>query len=406
MTTPSAITEIGAKLGAHREQVESWLATEFAKQTVPFYVSVDLRVSTQKIAPVDANLFPGGFNNLAPDCHAGAAEAARKILQAQWPQVTKIAIAVERLTRNPYYATHLQVLQEILHAAGVEVKLAFLDGEPATLTSAGGDVAVGVLERRGETVALANWQPDLVLLNHDQTSGVPAVLAGSTTPVTPPLEAGWSTRRKSAHFFQYERVVSRFARAINFDAWLLQAYFNVCNRVDVSQSIGLGCLELAVAETLADITDNYARVGSSDKPFVALKADAGTYGMGVVMLEDAAATQHLNRKQRKNLSVIKDGASVRDILIQEGVASSQQINGLVAEPVYYMIGTQVVGGFWRLNDSHGPRDNLNAKGMSFAPINAGDISAELAYAHEVVARLALLATARELAGDLASQTSN
>lgn len=401
----SAVTELGAELVAKREQIEQWLAAELAKQTVPFYCSVDLRVSDHKIAPVDANLFPGGFNNLAPVDHASAVAAVKAVLADQWPAVNKVALLVEHQTRNPYYAEHLTVLRDLLVAGGAEVRVAFLDGDPARLQGHTNSIDVSLVERTGDDLKIDGWQPDLVLLNHDQTGGVPAILEGVSTIIVPPLEAGWSKRRKSAHFFQYERVAHRFARAFNLDAWLLQAYFNVCNRVDVSKSIGLGCLSRAVAETIHDIHDNYARVGCTDQPFVALKADAGTYGMGVVMLEDAAAASKLNRRQRQNLSVIKDGASVRDILIQEGVPSSLQINNLVAEPVIYMVGTAIVGGFWRLNETHGPRANLNSRGMVFAPLQPDEQPSEVFYAQQVVARLALLATARELAGDLA-QTAN
>lgn len=397
----NTVNELCANLDGRRDAVEEWLVAEFAKQRVPFCCSVDLRVSDHKIASVDANLFPGGFNNLARADRDRAAAATVRLLASQWPTVHRIAVITERHTRNPYYATHLGVLRDILVAAGVEVRLVFLDGEAVTLSGHHNEVAVGVLRRDGDRVMAGDWVPDLVLLNHDQSGGVPAILEGISVEVVPPLEAGWSRRRKSAHFFQYERVVGRFARAFGLEAWLLQAYFNVCNRVDVSKRVGLDCLVRAIEETLSDITDNYARIGSDTKAFVALKADAGTYGMGVVMLEAAAAARQLNRRQRQNLSVGKDGVAVRDILIQEGVPTKLRVEGFVAEPVYYMIGTEVVGGFWRLNETHGERDNLNSRGMFFWPMVGGNQpQGAAAYTQRVVARLAVLATARELSGEL------
>ena len=44
--------------------VEHWLRDNFNKNTPPFYSSVDLRNACFKVAPVDTNLFPAGFNNL------------------------------------------------------------------------------------------------------------------------------------------------------------------------------------------------------------------------------------------------------------------------------------------------------------------------------------------------------
>ena len=47
--------------------IEHWLRGKWREHTVPFYSSVDLRNSGFKLAPVDTNLFPGGFNNLNPE---------------------------------------------------------------------------------------------------------------------------------------------------------------------------------------------------------------------------------------------------------------------------------------------------------------------------------------------------
>ena len=48
-----------------------------------------------------------------------------------------------------------------------------------------------------------------------------------------------------------------------------------------------------------------------------VKADAGTYGMGIMMVKDAAEVTGLNRKQRNKMSVIKEGLEVHDVIIQE-----------------------------------------------------------------------------------------
>ena len=47
--------------------IERWFRLEWQEHTPPFYCSVDLRNSGFKLAPVDTNLYPGGFNNLAPE---------------------------------------------------------------------------------------------------------------------------------------------------------------------------------------------------------------------------------------------------------------------------------------------------------------------------------------------------
>ena len=47
--------------------IEHWFRQNWQEHTPPFYGSVDLRNSGFKLAPVDMNLFPGGFNNLSED---------------------------------------------------------------------------------------------------------------------------------------------------------------------------------------------------------------------------------------------------------------------------------------------------------------------------------------------------
>ena len=44
--------------------IESWFRNAWRDVQIPFYASVDIRNSGYKIAPVDTNLFPSGFNNL------------------------------------------------------------------------------------------------------------------------------------------------------------------------------------------------------------------------------------------------------------------------------------------------------------------------------------------------------
>ena len=45
-------------------EIESWFRKQWIKYPAPFYSSIDIRNSGFKIAPVDTNLFPAGFNNL------------------------------------------------------------------------------------------------------------------------------------------------------------------------------------------------------------------------------------------------------------------------------------------------------------------------------------------------------
>ena len=92
------------------------------------------------------------------------------------------------------------------------------------------------------------------------------------------------------------------------------------------------------------VKEKYKEYGISETPYVVVKADAGTYGMGVMTVRDADEVIALNRKQRNKMSVGKEGLEVSEVLIQEGVHTFETLNDAVAEPVIYMIDRYVVGG--------------------------------------------------------------
>src|SRR5437868_10047946 len=61
------IQDLERRILERMPEIERWLRTQRQEREIPFYASVDLRNAGFKLAPVDTNLFPGGFNNLNPD---------------------------------------------------------------------------------------------------------------------------------------------------------------------------------------------------------------------------------------------------------------------------------------------------------------------------------------------------
>lgn len=62
------VLELEAKIINAAPEIERWFRGQWQEHTPPFYGSVDLRNAGFKLAPVDMNLFPGGFNNLHESC--------------------------------------------------------------------------------------------------------------------------------------------------------------------------------------------------------------------------------------------------------------------------------------------------------------------------------------------------
>ena len=175
-------------------------------------------------------------------------------------------------------------------------------------------------------------------------------------------------RRKSNHFDAYRDVAEEFAELLGIDPWLVNPYFEKCGRIDFRERKGEECLEGYVAEILDDIRAKYREYEIDAEPFVIVKADAGTYGMGIMTVKDPSEVRGLNRKQRNKMAVVKEGLQVHDVIVQEGVYTFETVDDAVAEPVVYMIDHFVVGGFYRVHTARGKDENLNAPGMQFAPL--------------------------------------
>jgi glutamate--cysteine ligase len=396
-----------------RTAIEQWFRAQWLDHTPPFYTSVDLRNAGFKLAPVDTNLFPGGFNNLNPAFLPLCVQAAMAAIEKICPEAKNLLLIPESHTRNLFYLQNVAQLAAILRYTGLNVRIGSLIPEitqptPIDLPD-GQKLVLEPLRRSNGRLGLEDFDPCAVLLNNDLSAGVPEILKDLHEQVViPPLHAGWQTRRKSRHFAAYDRVAGDFAQAMGIDPWLVNPDFAVCGQINFQERQGEECLASNVDTVLTRIRAKYRQYGVKERPFVIVKADAGTYGMGIMTVRDAAEVRDLNRKQRKKMAVVKEGLQVTEVIIQEGVHTFETLSGNVAEPVVYMIDRYVVGGFYRVNTERGRDENLNAPGMRFEPLAfetccslpdpccAPDAAPNRFFAYGVVARLALLAAAVEL----------
>lgn len=394
-------------------EIEHWFRSQWLSHTPPFYASVDLRNAGFKLSVVDTNLFPGGFNNLSEDALPLAVQAMSAAVERRCPDVRRFLLIPENHTRNTFYLTNVARLAALLQQSGLEIRIGTLIPEiteptPVALPN-GKTLVLEPIIRSGNRVGVKGFDPCGILLNNDLSAGIPAILQGlEGQQVIPPLHAGWSVRRKSQHFACYSKVVAAFAERLQIDPWVLDPYFATCTEVDFHARSGEACLADQVSTMLTKIREKYALLGITQTPYVVVKADAGTYGMGVMTVKDASEVTNLNRKQRNKMAVVKEGMQVTDVLIQEGVPTLELVDDAVAEPVVYMVDRTVVGGFYRVHAERGPDENLNAPGMKFAPLafdescmqpdyaSHPDAAPNRFYVYGVVARLALLAASLEL----------
>ncbi|MBN8543963.1 MAG: glutamate--cysteine ligase [Alphaproteobacteria bacterium] len=369
--TPSItiVPTIEALLRTRGEDIRAWFAKVRTRVNAPFYSSVDVRHAGYKLAPVDTNIFPAGFNHLSQAARARAKERIQARISAQ--EIKNILIIPENHTRNQGYIDNLYALSTLVAEAGAEVRIGSLIAEKnapiALSTSSGAPVNELPLLRDKNTLSTEDgFVPELILLNNDLTSGLPEVLRGLTQRIQPRPSLGWYRRRKSIHFDAYDKLAQEFAQAFDLDPWLITTETHKCGLVNFGDRKGLDCVAVAVEKVLHKIRVHYRHYGITSEPYVFVKSDAGTYGMGIMTAKSGDEVVEMNKKVRNKMNTIKEGTQSTEVIIQEGVPTIDTVEGFAAEPMMYLVDGYAVGGAYRVNRERDAEGNLNASGMYFA----------------------------------------
>ena len=392
--------------------IERWFRLEWMEHTPPLYCSVDIRNAGFKLAPVDTNLYPDGWHNLSPDVLPLAVQAAQAAIEKICPEARNLMIVPENGKPGSFYLASLARLQEIFRMAGLNVRFGSID--PAIKRSStialpdGETLTLEPAQRTRYRLGLKHFDTCTILLNNDLSAGAPGILEDLHEQyLLPPLQAGWSVRRKSRHFQCYEEVSKRFGKLLGIDPWLINPLFASCGQIDPGAPDGLECLRTNVDALLVKIRRKYKEYGIHEKPFVVVKADQGTHGMGIMTVRDVRDLDALGQKPRGKAAAptVPKG----EVIIQEGVLTNERIHDAVAEPVVYMIDRYVVGGFYRVHAERAEDENLNAHGERFVPlafsasaqlprpgVKAGASAPNRFYMYGVIARLGLVAASYEL----------
>ena len=394
--------------------IERWFRLEWMEHTPPLYCAVDIRNAGFKLAPVDTNLYPDGWHNLSPDTLPLAVQAAQAAIEKICPEARNLLIVPDNGKHSSFYLASLQRLQEVFRMAGLNVRLGSIDPALKRSTSLalpdGEKLTLEPAQRTRFRLGLKHFDPCTILLNNDLSAGAPGILEDLPEQyLLPPLQAGWSVRRKSRHFQCYDEVSKRFGKLLGVDPWLINPLFATCGEIDLHAPDGGECLRTHVDALLTKVRRKYKEYGIADKPFVVVKADQGTRGMGIMTVRDVKDLAALQQPARKADKGAAPDIPRGEVIIQEGVLTNERVHDAVAEPVVYMIDRYVVGGFYRIHAERGVDENLNAPGARFVPLPfAGNAHLPRPggkgearppnrfYMYGVIARLAMVAASYEL----------
>jgi len=407
------INELEQRILDSTPAIERWFRLEWMEHTPPFYSSVDLRNAGFKLAPVDTNLFPGGWNHLTRQMMPLAVQAAMAAIEKICPEARNLLLIPEN-HGDPDYLENVAQLARIFHTAGLNVRVGSVDPEIKDVTTlklaSGEELRLEPVVRNGGRLATRHFDPCTILLNNDLSHGAPGILEDLHEQyLLPPLHAGWSVRRKSRHFQSYEEVSKRFGKMLGIDPWLVNPLFQSSGDVDFAHGTGMEELTHNVDALLTRVRRKYKEYGINEKAFAVVKTDNGTDGLGVMTVHDARDLESLSERAREKMNASKDGRPSHEVIVQEGVPTYERMGNVTAEPVVYMMDRYVVGGFYRVNRERGSDENLNSPGAGVVPLDFDDTAlvtppgakgtAETPnrfYMYGVIGRLAMLAASYEL----------
>ena len=333
------LSEIQSIIENQGTSIEAWFAEKF-KQYPPFiYNSVDLRYSGHKITAVDTNIFPAGFNNLSAAARDASALELKKYLHKD---IAKILLITEFHTRNLKYLENISTLKKIIENTGREVFLASFNPEFTQAINIedalGQELTIYPLERKNDSIITINgYEPDLIIFNNDLTSGSPEILKNIKQEIIPPTGMGWYRRTKYEHFQKYNHIASEFAKEFNFDPFFITTELGFCKKVNFKERKGLECIALETEKTLQRINEKYKQHNITSEPYVYIKANQGTYGMGIMTAKNADDVFAVNKKTRNKMNSLKSKKLNEQILIQEGIETIDNYQGAPCEPFIYLI---------------------------------------------------------------------
>lgn len=353
------------------DQIQDWIDSKIIGLVPPIYLSCDIRHSGYKIAPVDTNLFPAGFNNLCDIYASASIDAFQGYFSKYYPDVKNVLLLAEEHTRNKFYLTNLSALEKLLIQAGLEVKTVMISDEIKESKTIELDDEVSIeihpfIIENNHPIFQDGFNPDIILSNNDFSNGLPQSLENIDLEIIPHPKLGWHNRTKSGHFDHFENLVQEFAKEFNFDPWLLSAYHDKLESVDLTEENSRQALAQKVDQIISKIQSKYDEYKIEETPYVFIKSDNGTYGMGIMTATSGEDILNLNRKKRNKLLSSKSNSHRNHFFIQEGIPTSDFYSEQPIEPVIYAIGGKDIGGFFRINQSRNHLESLNAKGMSFS----------------------------------------
>ena len=395
------LNDLNTTLESKRQEITEWMNRKRLEVPIPIYGSVDVRDSGWKVAVVDANHFPAGFNNIAAEDERHLAALLKNHIKRRDGECQWVHLYPESHTRNAAYVENLTTLQRLIVMAGFRCTVGSPElAEYGSLAGLSGPLKLDIVkldESNGEsTIVIDGLKPDLILLNNDLTEGIVPGLG--TSRVSPPPVMGWHSRKKSHHYEALSVYVNEISEMLGIDPWCIMTDWFVSKDKCLDRESCRIELAAEVNIFINKIKQRYVAMGIDREPVVFIKNDSGTYGLGILSVRSGEELLALSNRKMKKLMYSKGGVEVENFLIQEGIPTRLKTdNGGPVEPVVYLIDGQAASWFYRVNEKKGDVENLNSPSAQFQSYNdVGHLYGDNAHGwHALVAELSMLAMGKE-----------
>lgn len=387
------------------DKMHQFITQKMEGLPVPFTSSVDIREGHNKLASIDHNMYPAGFNNLCAKDLDASLDVFQEALKKICPKSEVIGLHPESHTKNLFYLSNISFLSDVIGKTGHDVVVLSFD---KNLFIEGGQ-KIELVAENGKKITIHqafigadqkiylhdhSKKIDIVIMNHDQSSPLNVDWKALKTPVLPHPLMGWFHREKNKHFSWYKKVVDDFCQNFSINPSLMQARFKAVEDIDFNSKQGLDHLGDAIEQLQNEL---FQDSGVKDAK-VFIKASKGTYGMGIMVIGNRSEVENINRKDRNKMDIGKNKIKFTSVLVQEGIETIVKHNDSPAEITIYLIDGNVIGGFVRANTKKDELSNLNSNGMIFSKFCMSELKEnkkckECLYS--IVARLAVLAAAYE-----------
>lgn len=387
---------------ARMDEICDWFSSKISSASYPIYSSYDIRDAGYKVSNVDANIYPAGFNNICPsDKETSVGLMEKYISQHYGSSVKNVLLVTEEHTNNPYYWENVHTIRSLMESSGKDVKIAIPKEMEAPLkvqSSSGREIEV--FSAHQSSALMKSFKPDLIVSNNDFSEAYEDWGASIHYPMNPPRELGWYQRKKSTYFKYYNELVNEFSDVIKIDPFMLRVETELFENFDITDESSRDSLAKRVDAMIAQLAADYKKRGIDQKPFVFVKNNAGTYGLAVIRVGSGDEVKEWNYKSKKKMKAAKGGREVEEVIIQEGIPSIVSEGSASAEPVIYMIGSELAGGFLRTHSDKGATDSLNSPGAVYKRLCVSDLAVDapgcpLENVYGWTAKLGMLAIASE-----------